>query len=95
MKKNAGKLFARIAAVFLSMILLCGLAACSWDKFYYADKPDPAKSITDTFGTPLWVELQSDGSEKLVYLVPDPMGGNYYHRYFIVKDGKVIDGGIQ
>ncbi|HEX7534634.1 MAG TPA: hypothetical protein VF343_05210 [Syntrophales bacterium] len=95
MKKITGKLFARIAAILIFMMLLCGLSSCSWDKFYYADKPDPVKSITDTYGMPLWVEVQSDGSEKLVYRVHDPMGGNYYHRYFIVKNGKVIDGGIQ
>jgi hypothetical protein len=95
MKKIAGKLFVRIAAILLFMTLLCGLSACSLDKLYYAKDSDPVRSITNTLGTPLWVEVQSDGSEKLVYRVHDPMDGNYYRRYFIVKDGKVIDGGIQ
>ncbi|MGZ3648183.1 MAG: hypothetical protein ACXU9G_04035, partial [Syntrophales bacterium] len=66
MKRLAGKLFARIAAILVFMTLLCGLSACSWDKLYYANDPDPVKSITNTLGTPLWVEMQSDGSEKLV-----------------------------
>jgi hypothetical protein len=89
------KLFGWTGAMILYMTLLCGVSACSGDKLYYADKPDPVKAVTDTFGTPLWVEVQPDGSEKLVYRVRDPMGWNYYHRYFIVKNGKVIGGGIQ
>jgi len=95
MKKIARKLLARITAILILMMLLCGVSACSWDKFYYAGDPDPVKAVTDTFGTPLWVEVQPDGSEKLVYRVPDPMGWSYYHRYFIVKNGKVTGGGIQ
>ena len=95
MKKIAGELFARIAAILLFMMLLCGLSACSLDKLYYANDPNPVRSMTNNLGTPLWVEMRSDGSEKLVYRVHDPMGGNYYLRYLIIKDGKVIDGGIQ
>lgn len=95
MKKIARELFARLVVIFVFMMLVCGVSACSWDKFYYAGDPDPVKSITDTLGAPLWVEVQPDGSEKLVYLIRDPLGWNYYHRYFIVKNGKVIDGGIQ
>ena len=96
MKKNgAGKLFARLTAILIFMMLLYGLSACSWDKFYYASDPDPVKSITNTFGIPLWVEVQPDGGEKLIYLVHDPTGLGYYHRYFVVRNGRVIGGGIQ
>ena len=76
-------------------MLWCGVSACSPDKFYYADNLDPVKAITDTFGFPQWVEVQPDGTEKLVYRVRDPMGENDYHRYFIVKNGKVMGGGIE
>jgi len=82
-------------AMILFEMLLCCMSACSLDKLYYADKPDPIRAITETFGTPLWVEGQSDGSEKLIYLVRDPMGPDCYRRYFIVKDGKVMGGGIE
>ena len=82
--------------IFIFIFMLwCGVSACSLDKLYYADNLDPVKAITDTYGSPLWVEVQPDGAEKLVYRVRDPMGGNYHHRYFIVKNGKVIGGGIQ
>lgn len=77
------------------IMLWCGVSACSPDKFYYADNLDPVKAITDTFGFPQWVEMQPDGTEKLVYRVRDPMGENDYHRYFIVKNGKVMGGGIE
>lgn len=85
----------RAGIVILLIMLWCGVSACSLDKLYYADQPDPVKAITDTFGSPLWIEAQPDGAEKLVYRVHDPMGWNYYQRYFIVKDGKVIGGGIR
>jgi len=84
------------ASTIVSLIMLwCGVFACSLDKLYYADKPDPVKALTDTYGTPLWVEVQPNGAEKLVYRVRDPMGGNDYRRYFIIENGKVISGGIQ
>ena len=82
-------------AMILCAILLCCASACSLDKLYYANAPDPVGAITETFGAPVWVELQPDGSEKLVYLIHDPMGWNYYRRYFILKDGKVTAGGIE
>ena len=94
-KQEERKLSGWKGAIIFCMMLLWGASACSWDKLYYADKPDPVKAITETFGTPLWVEGEPDGSEKLVYRIRDPMGWNYYHRYFIVKDGRVIGGGIE
>jgi len=81
--------------IILLIILWCGVYACSLDKFYYEGQTEPVKAITDTFGSPLWVEVQPDGAEKLVYRVHDPLGWNYYQRYFIIKDGKVIGGGIR
>jgi len=84
------------AGIIISLIMFgCGVFACSLDKFYYADKPDPVKAITDNYGPPLWVEVQQNGAEKLVYRIRDPMGGNDYRRYFIIENGKVIGGGIQ
>jgi hypothetical protein len=94
-KYRRRRTFRRTGAIIFLIMLWCGISACSLDKLYYADKPDPVKAITDTFGSPLWVELQPDGAEKLVYRIRDPLGWNYYHRYFIVKDGKLIGGGIQ
>lgn len=81
--------------IILFIIVWCGVSACSPDKLYYADSSDPLNAITDTFGSPQWVEVQPDGAEKLVYRVRDPMGGNDYYRYFIIKNGKVIGGGIK
>jgi hypothetical protein len=94
-KYRQRRTFRRTGAIIFLIMLWCGISACSLDKLYYADKPAPVKAITDTFGSPLWVELQPDGAEKLVYRIRDPLGWNYYHRYFIVKDGKLIGGGIQ
>jgi hypothetical protein len=94
-KYGLRKAFGRAGTIIFLIMLWCGVSACALDKLYYADKPDPVKAITDTYGAPLWVEVQPNGAEKLVYRVPDPMGGNYYHRYFIIENGKVIGGGIQ
>ncbi len=88
------KTWRKATAVFLAFGILF-LASCSGDRFYYAGKADPVGDITKTYGQPLWVESRADGSEKWVYRVHDPMGPGYLSRYFIIKDGRVIDGGVQ
>ena len=94
-KYRPRKAFRRACTAILLIMLWCGVSACSLDKLYYADKSDPVKAITDTYGAPLWVEVQPNGAEKLVYRVHDSMGGNDHRRYFIIEKGKVIGGGIQ
>ncbi|HUH66853.1 MAG TPA: hypothetical protein VLZ07_10510 [Syntrophales bacterium] len=95
MKQNKKELGKRKYVVVLLIVLLCIVSACSLDRFYYANDRDPVGTIVRTFGDPLWVEAQQDGAEKLVYILRDPMDMIYYHRYFIVKDGKVTGGGIE
>ncbi len=79
------------------LVLVCGsliLASCSGDRIYYANKPNPTEAIKQTYGEPLYIKMRTDGSEKWVYRVPDPMATGYIERYFIIKDGKVIGGGV-
>ncbi len=79
--------------VFASCLLL--LASCSGDRLYYANKQNPVDDIRKSFGEPLAVESLSDGSEKIIYLVHDPMRSGYSVRYFIIRDGKVVGGGVR
>jgi hypothetical protein len=81
------------AFVFVSCLLL--LTSCSGDRLYYANKQNPVDDMRKTFGEPLVVESLADGSEKFIYLVPDPVRPGYLVRYFIIRDGKVIGGGIR
>jgi hypothetical protein len=67
--------------------------SCSGDRIYFAHKQDPVAAIERIYGEPLWVENRADGSQKMVYRIRDPMSSGYLQRYFIIKDGKVIDGG--
>lgn len=86
--------FKKSAAVFFAGCLLL-LASCSGDRLYYANKQNPVDEITKTFGEPLGVEVLANGSEKILYLVPDHAGPGYHIRYFIIRDGKVVGGGIR
>jgi hypothetical protein len=69
------------------------MLACSGDRTYFANKPDPIGTLTSIYGQPHRVESRADGSEKWVYRVRSPMSSEYFDRFFIIKDGKVIDGG--
>jgi len=85
--------FRKSVAVLAVCLLL--LASCSGDRLYYANKQNPVEDITKTFGEPLGVEVMANGSEKILYLVPDHAGPGYHIRYFIIRDGKVVGGGIR
>jgi hypothetical protein len=80
------------------LVLACSallFASCSGDRIYYANRPDPVGEIVKTYGQPQRVESRADGSEKMIFYVHDPMGSGYLERYFIIKDGKVVDGGVR
>jgi len=83
------------SAAFVFMGCLLFLASCSADRLYYSSKQNPVDEITKTFGEPVGVEILANGSEKIIYLVPDHMGSDYHIRYFIIRDGKVVGGGIR
>jgi hypothetical protein len=83
------------SAAFVFMACLLILASCSGDRLYYANKQNPVDEITKTFGEPFGVEIMRNGSEKIIYLVPDHLGPGYHIRYFIIRDGKVVGGGIR
>ena len=79
--------------IFASCLLL--FASCSGDRLYYTNKKDPVEDIRKSFGEPLAVESLADGSDRIMYLVHDPMGSGYSVRYFIIRDGKVVGGGVR
>ncbi len=95
MVRHRQKRAVALAGLIIFFFVLWGISACSPDKLYYEDRLNPVTDIINTFGPPQWVKVQPDGAEKLIYRVHDSMGGNDYHRYFIIKDGKVIGGGIE
>jgi len=84
---------------FATLIIVCAascplfFSSCSGDKIYYRSKPNPVQAIKDTYGEPVQVERLANGSEKLIYYVHDPLGTGYVKRYFVIKEGKVVDGG--
>jgi hypothetical protein len=82
-------------AAFLFAICLLLLVSCAGDRLYYANKQNPVDDIRKSFGEPVSVESLADGSEKIMYLVHDPMGSGYSVRYFIIRDGKVVGGGVR
>jgi hypothetical protein len=82
-------------AVFLFASCLLLLFSCSGDRLYYSNKQNPVNDIRKSFGEPLAVESLADGSERIMYLVHDPMGSGYSVRYFIIRDGKVVGGGVR
>jgi hypothetical protein len=91
-------------------LCVCSIVSCSADRAYYARDQNPVDSIQKTYGEPDRIDTLRDGSERMVYYLRDPlskhvspadvgsvrdMDRGYFQRYFIIKDGKVIGGGVR
>jgi hypothetical protein len=89
----------------------CFIVSCSLDRAYYARYPNPVDAIQKSYGEPDRIDTLRDGSERMIYYMRDPLNKHVYpaeagfgnrdmdrgslQRYFIIKDGKVIGGGIR
>ncbi len=84
----------------LSIVMLVFLCAGSYsyagpiNKWYYAKHPTTVEKLKNVYGEPINLQKQIGGTEKFVFgSIQNTM--NMGHPFFIVKDGKVIDSGIQ
>ena len=78
-----------ILAVIVTLFIVAG---CGGAKSYYAKNPTTAEEVARVWGKCDNVEKLSDNTEKWVYDAPntDPVA-----RYYIIEDGRVVDGGVQ
>ena len=92
-------------------LCVCSIVSCSADRAYYARDQNPVDTIQKTYGEPDRIDTLRDGSERMIYYMRDPFSKHvspadvgsanrdmdrvYLQRYFIIKDGKVIGGGIR
>lgn len=79
-----------IAAFFAATFSYAG----GFDKSYYANHPTSVEKLTKIYGTPIAKKALEDGTSKVVFHNSGNTMG-LADRYFIVKDGKVIDAGLQ
>ena len=91
----------RFCRGFILVLLAAGLAwgpavpagAGLADRLYFENYPTTTEDIVKVWGRPIKRLEQPDGSEVLVFAY-GYAGGIYENRYFVVKDGRVIDGGL-
>ena len=86
--KNAVGVVVLMTAVFWGGLILGG---CVGDKAYYSRNQTTVEELQETWGYPHRIWPGEDGAEIHLYSAHDQYFDN---RYFIVKDGIVIDGGV-
>ena len=85
----------------LTLTLICSslifFSACSWmdTKAYYATHPTPAEDVEFLWGEPLRVKMLGNGTVKWIYLLEDQLEDWVStEHYFLIRDGRVVDAGI-
>jgi hypothetical protein len=87
MNKAAGLVVLVVAILVLGL----GLPGCIGDKAYYSRHQTTVEDLQRTWGYPYTIGPWQDGAEVYIY----PGNDEYFqNRYFIIKDGVVIDGGV-
>ncbi len=82
-----------LTIVSLMSLSLAGAAFAFGDESYFANHPTSVDELTKVWGQPLQVVQSDDGAQVLVF---DKHANNmpYENRYFVVRDGQVVDGGM-
>ena len=83
----------RVLRLICLLTLAAGLMGCSAaDKTYLERQNITEQELINIWGQPYAVFPQRDGSKIMVF-----QGGNYFtrDRFFVVKDGVVVDGGYR
>ena len=81
-----------IASLVAVMSLgVASLGFCSPDSWYYSSHKTTVEDLTKVWGTPMKTVNMDDGSEVYIYKQHDNFAEN---RYFVIKDGMVVDGGL-
>jgi hypothetical protein len=85
------KVLAIVTLVAVMSLGLASLGICSPDSWYYSNHKTTVEDLTKTWGQPNRTVSMADGTEAYIYKQHDNCTKN---RYFIVKDGMVVDGGL-
>jgi len=83
----------------LSIVLLVALCVSTYsyagpiNKWYYENHPTTLQDAKSVYGDPVHSQELADGTQKVVF-ASIKSGMDLGSPYLIVKDGKVLDGGI-
>jgi hypothetical protein len=80
-----------LAAILLFTTLNPGLARASIESWYFKRHPWTLERVKRVWGEPIQVETRPDGVKIYTFDNPDAA---HDVRWFAVKDGHVIDGGL-
>ncbi len=87
-------LYVLSVTVFIAVYVSTYCYAGPVNRWYYGKFPATLEEIQKTYGKPIDLQKQADGTEKYVFAA----SGNTMdlgHPFFIVKEGAVVDAGIQ
>ncbi len=84
----------KITAI-LACSFLISLAACTWSdtRAYYSAHPMSPEDVSSLWGEPVSVEVLENGAMKWVYYYYD----NFveYESFFLFREGRVVDFGLE
>ena len=83
-----------ILTLFCLMGIMMSLNGCgaTGDSVYYANHPTQGDALAAKFGPPIKKIKKDDGREIWVFA---GLEEEYSNRYFVIKDGMVVDGGVE
>ena len=81
-----------LLAVMLVLVWISPTWAGIGDKLYFSKFPTTIEDLVDRWGEPVAMHASHDGYDFYVFDY-GYQGGIWENRYFVVKDGRVIDGG--
>ncbi len=79
-----------LAAIALLALILLGGCAIN-DRSYYQSNPATEEDVVRIWGEPVSVQDRSDGTRLLIFKT----GMYSSKRFFVIKDGRVVDGGLR
>ncbi len=87
------RMVAMLTVLSLIGLMCAGSALAFGDQAYYANHPTSLDDLSKVWGQPVTQVSLDDGSRILVF-DRHANGFPYDNRYFIIRDGRVVGGGM-